>query len=86
MDSGLNLVEVLRSCRKVYEQENQHLSRAERDKGWKQYWNLVTSQVTGPDSPKMAYVVPKKRSASDVKSVGMEPASKRPGTVGVPEF
>ncbi len=83
MDSGL--VKVLQSCRKVYEQEHQHLSRTELDKGWKQYWNSIGAQVTGNfDSPKLANAVPKKRSASDVKSFGMEPASKRTGLVGIP--
>ena len=83
MDSGL--VKVLQSCRKVYEQEHQHLSRADLEKGWKQYFNSIGAQVTGNfDSPKLANVVPKKRSASDVKSFGMEPASKRTGHVGIP--
>ena len=82
MDSGLDLVKVLQSCRKVYEQERQHLSRAELEEGWKQY---IGAQVTASlDSPKPANAVPKKRSASDVKSFGMEPSSKRTGLVGTP--
>ena len=84
MDSGL-VVKVLQSCRKVYEQEHQHLSRSELDKGWKLYWNSIGAQVTGHvDTPKLANAVPQKRSASDVNSFGMEPASKRPGLVGIP--
>ena len=83
MDSGL--VKVLRSCREVYEQEHQHLSRAELDRGWKQYFHSIGAQITGSvASPQLANVVPKKRSASDVKSFGMEPTSKRPGHVGIP--
>ena len=83
MDNS-GLVKVLQLHRKVYEQENQHLSRAELDKGWTQYWNSIGAQVTGSsDSPELPSAVPKKRSASDAKTFGMEPASKRTGLVGI---
>ncbi|EXJ83119.1 hypothetical protein A1O1_06738 [Capronia coronata CBS 617.96] len=78
MDSGA-LIEVLRSCRAVYHQDHQHLSAAEREKGWCQYWDSISNALK--DSPSSTtqhgVSVAQKRSASRAMVGGMEPASKR---------
>ena len=82
MDSGL--VKVLRSCRRVYEQEHQHLSGADLEKGWKQYWNSIGAEVTGNfDSSKLANTAnPLKRRASDVGRTSATKTLIRHGTGG----
>lgn len=84
MDSGL--IEVIRSCRKVFEQSNQHLSPSELDESWKRYWNSVTTKATGPsESTGAGIIIPSKRSTSNV-NFGMEPSTKRTGHVGISLF
>ena len=82
MDSGL--VKVLRSCRRVYEQEHQHLSGADLEKGWKQYWNSIGAEVTGNfDSSKLANTAnPLKRRASEVGRTSATKTLIRHGTGG----
>ncbi|EXJ77244.1 hypothetical protein A1O3_10402 [Capronia epimyces CBS 606.96] len=77
MDSGA-LLEVLRSCRAVYHQDHQHLSAAEREKGWCQYWDSISNALKYPPSTHdFGISIPQKRTASRAMVVGMEPASKR---------
>lgn len=80
------LIDVLNSCRAVYDHDHQHLPAAEREKGWSLYCDSVnaamrkspsTQQSVGPSAPK-------KRSASSAMVVGKEPASKRAGQVCIP--
>lgn len=79
----VELIEVIRSCKKVFEHQNQHLSPTELDEGWKQYLNFHTTQATGPfEATRAGNVVPSKRIASNM-NFGMEPPTKRTGHVGI---
>lgn len=83
MDSGDPLIEVIRSCRKVWEQQHQYLTPTELDDGWKVYWDSITSHVNGSSGPgPRGSVIPQKRSATDATIVGSMSTSKRPGLVG----
>ena len=83
MDSNVNAaIEVLRSCRKVYDAEHQHLSPEQRESGWSLHWAAIQSAMTGSASSfQLGSSVPQKRSASSAMLIGMEPASKRGGHV-----
>ncbi|KAK5220026.1 hypothetical protein LTR96_006206 [Exophiala xenobiotica] len=81
MDINVNAaIEVLRSCRKVYDAEHQHLSPVQRESGWSLHWAAIQAAMTGStSSPQLGSSVPQKRSASSAMLIGMEPASKRGG-------
>ncbi|KAL2408309.1 hypothetical protein ABEF93_001205 [Exophiala dermatitidis] len=79
MDSSA-LIDVLRSCRAVYYQENQHLPAEERERGWGQYWETISNAIKPSPSTThetTGFTLPQKRTASKAMVVGMEPASKR---------
>lgn len=87
MDSNTNaLIEVVRSCRKVYDQDYQHLPPAEREKRWSAYWTSISAAAMANPGPTFQHgsSVPQKRSASSAMVVGTEPASKRAGHVCTP--
>ncbi|KAJ9618555.1 hypothetical protein H2204_012974 [Knufia peltigerae] len=82
MDPNVNAaIEMLRSCRKVYDAEHQHLSPRQREKGWSRYWSTIQTAMTnsGTMPPQFGSSVPQKRNASAVGAAGNEPASKRAG-------
>jgi len=79
MDTAL--VSVLRSCRAVYDQDHQHLSPAEREHGWLDYWASINTQLNNDLPEQYGTSVPQKRSASSAMVVGLEPTPKRPGHV-----
>ncbi|KAI1626304.1 hypothetical protein EDD37DRAFT_338937 [Exophiala viscosa] len=80
MDPNTNaLIEVVRSCRAVYDQDHQHLQPAEREKRWSAYWTSISSAAMANPGPTHGTSLPQKRSASSAMVVGTEPASKRAG-------
>ncbi len=81
MATGSKLVEIVKFYRQQYDQNHQHLSGAERDKGFKRYWNSVSAQALG--SAGTGNTLPQKRSSS-FADVGMDSRSKRSGHVGIP--
>lgn len=82
MDSNVNAaIEMLRSCRKVYDAEHQYLSPGQREKGWSRYWSAIqVAMMNSGTMPQLGSSVPQKRNASTM-GVGKEPASKRAGAL-----
>lgn len=79
-----DLASVMRSFRARYDQQNRHLSPAQREKGWQCY---VTSSASSTHVDPEAYLhcygssVPQKRSASHALGVDIDSWSKRSGNV-----
>jgi len=85
MDSGNPLVDVLRSSRAIFDQDNANLTPVQLERAWQRHWNWLSSQITGAtNQPRDGLVVPQKRSSCSEAHFGMEPAPKRPGPVGTP--
>ncbi|KIW14013.1 hypothetical protein PV08_06794 [Exophiala spinifera] len=81
MDSNVNAaIEMLKSCRQVFDAEHQHLSPGQREKGWSRHWSAIQAAMANSGTmPPLGSSVPQKRNASTMGVVGKEPASKRAG-------
>jgi hypothetical protein len=77
MAAGPSIVEVIKCYRHVYDQENQHLTETERNKGWKRHWNNICAKVTD-DYGAGNY-------QASLAEIGMDLPSQRPGHVGTLE-
>ena len=82
MATGRSLIEVVNHHRQDYDQRHQHLSRAERDKGFKRYWNTISARIID-DFAATGNVLPQKRSSSTA-NIGADSLPKRTGHVGTP--